>query len=85
MADIRITIEGARGSGKTTFAKYLYNLLANGSYFVDELADTDTLSTGWIQNLREILTPRRRQPRTISIRILERGFTEDIEEDDDDE
>ena len=83
MADIRITIEGARGAGKTTFAKYLYNLLANGSYFVDELDDTDILSTGWIQNLREMLTPRRRQPRTISIRILERGFVENIEEDED--
>ena len=38
---------------------------------------------GWIQNLREALTPRRRQPRTISIRILERGFVENIEEDED--
>jgi nucleoside-triphosphatase THEP1 len=86
MADIRITIEGARGVGKTTFVKYLFNLLANTTYFVDEVQDTDVLSTGWIQNIVSVLTPRRRRPRTISIRVLERGFSEvfvdeDIEDD----
>lgn len=87
MADIRITIEGARGAGKTTFAKFLYNLFVNGTYFVEKVTDSDVLSTNYIQNLVRGLAPVRRQPRSIEIRILETGFVEEIYEgeDEDDE
>ena len=85
MADIRITIEGARGAGKTTLAKYLYNLLTNTTYFVEKVTDSDALSSGYVQNLMRHLAPSRRQPRTIEIRILETGFVEEIHEDEEDD
>jgi len=85
MADIRITIEGARGAGKTTLAKYLYNLFVNGTYFVEKVLDSDTLSTNYIQNLMRGLAPVKRQPRSIEIRVLETGFVEEIYEGEDED
>lgn len=83
MADIRITIEGARGIGKTTFAKYLFNLLTNSTYYVDKVRDSNPVDTNWIQNLTRTLMPRRRIPRSVEIVVIETGFTDEVIYDED--
>lgn len=85
MADIEIRITGARGAGKTTIAKWLHNLMANSTYFIESVEDSDRLSTRYILDLKQQLMPVLRRPRSVSIEIIETTFEADTEvlEDDD--
>lgn len=85
MADIDITITGALGAGKTTFAKHLFNLLVNGSYYIVDVEDSDVLGERYIQEPRAQLVPVRRAPRSVSISIVETTFRSAIEVLEDDE
>ena len=85
MADIHITITGAHGAGKTTLAKLLFGLFANTSYFVEEVEDSNVLDTQYIQDMTKYIQPRRRTPRTISLRIVERSYFDGVSVAEDDE
>lgn len=85
MADIDITITGARGAGKTTLAKLLYGLLTNSTYYIEEVEDSNTLDTQYVQDLSESIRVRRRAPRSIELRIVERSGFEGIDLHEDDE
>lgn len=74
MSDINITITGARGIGKTTLAKKLFQLFANSEYYVDEVDDTNPISEAFIRNMRKPLDPRVRAPRSVSITVRDYGY-----------
>jgi deoxyadenosine/deoxycytidine kinase len=85
MADITITITGPRGAGKTTFAKHLFNHLANGTYYVTDVEDSDSLATQYVKEPKQLPRPIVRAPRSVEIIIRETTFDSDTDILDDDE
>lgn len=85
MADIEIQISGAKGIGKTTFAKYLFSMLANTPYWVEAVDDDGGMADHYITDLTKAIMPRRRAPRTVRITIRDSLFRGEIVLDDEDD